>query len=224
MKRILLAALLCISFAGVQAQETYNSSGKPGKASYKQNQNKKGFDVNRLVFGGGLGLTFGTITNIYVAPSIGYRFTDNFAAGITLGYNYYREKNAFEVPNLHHGGTKAVNITQSIYSGSVWGRYIIIPNLFVQAEFEMNNWDFYTRPTNGYQYDKDGWAIIPKDRITVPSLLLGAGFRQPVGDYSSFFIMAMYDVIQDATKDANGNKQSPYANRVDFRIGFNIGF
>lgn len=214
-----LAAPFCSS-----AQEVYNSSGKTGKAKYKDNRVQKGFDPRRLVYGGGLGLSFGTITNVYIAPSIGYRFTDNFAAGITLGYSYYREKDAFQIPNLYTGNMKTMDITQSIYSGSVWGRYVIIPNLFVQAEFEANNWDYYSMPSGGFQYDKEGWAIYPKERMTVPSLLLGGGFRQPIGEYSSMFIMCMYDVLQGLTTDANGNKKSPYANRVDFRVGFSIGF
>ncbi|WP_118975477.1 hypothetical protein [Taibaiella koreensis] len=229
MKKIVLLALLFTGWMTAQAQEIYNSTGKSGQAKYKENQQKKGFDFNRMVFGGGLGLTFGTITNIYVAPSIGYRITDKFAAGVTLGYNYYRQKDAFLTQNLYTSETKYLPLSQSIYSGSIWGKYIIIPNIMVQAEFELNNLSYYD-PTMGYPADKDGWPMPVKKRVTVPSLLLGAGYRQPIGEYSSIFIMAFYDVLQDlpgnTRTDQNGEKYSisPYADRVDFRVGFTIGF
>lgn len=229
MKRTLLLFLLCTGFMIGHAQETYNSSGKAGQPKYKQNQQKKGFDANRLVFGGGLGLAFGSITNIYVAPSIGYRITDNFAAGVTLGYNYYRQKDAFQTYNKNNGDTKYMPFTQSIYTGSIWGRYIIIPNIIVQAELEVNNTSFYdfNAPT---EFDQDGWAQYHKERVSIPSLLLGGGYRQPIGEHSSMFIMAMYDVLQNIPSntrvDNTGARYSisPYANRIDFRVGFTIGF
>lgn len=229
MKRIILIALLGLGFINGQAQETYNSSGKAGQPRYKQNQQKKGFDFSRMVFGGNLGLTFGSVTNIYIAPSVGYRITDNFAAGISLGYNYYRQKDAFETYNKNSGDKKYIPFTQSIYTGSVWGRYIIIPNIIVQAEFEVNNISFYDfdAPTI---FDKDGWAQYQKIRATIPSLLLGGGYRQPIGEYASMYIMAMYDVLQDIPSnmrtDNSGGRYSisPYADRVDIRVGFTLGF
>jgi hypothetical protein len=228
MKKIFLLVLLCTGFLYAQAQEVYNSSGKAGQARYKQNQQKKGFDFSRMVFGGGLGLTFGTITNIYVAPSVGYRITDNFAAGITVGYNYYRDKEAFYTYNINTNQSMYRPLSQSVYSGSVWGRYMIIPNIIVQAEFEMNSLSFYNSE-HGYHADKDGWMMPGKERVMVPCLLLGGGYRQPIGEYSSLFIMAMYDVFQDlpgnTRTDQNGKYSlSPYADRIDFRVGFSIGF
>lgn len=229
MKRIFLLSLLCAGFVIGHAQETYNSSGKSGQAKYKPNQQKKGFDIHRMVFGGGLGLAFGSITNIYVAPSVGYRITDNFAAGITLGYNYYRQKDAFETYNINTNQSKYLPFTQSIYTGSIWGRYIIIPNIIAQVELEVNNISFYDYDKGSY-FDKDGWAQYHKGRVSIPSLLLGGGYRQPIGEYSSMFIMAMYDVLQNipgnTRVDNTGARYSisPYANRIDFRVGFTIGF
>ncbi len=229
MRKILLLSVLCAGMLSAQAQEVYNSSGRAGQAKYKQNQAKKGFDINRMVFGGGIGLAFGDITNIYIAPSVGYRITDNLAAGISLGYNYYRQKDAFLTYNKNSGEQKTMPFTQSVYTGSVWGRYLIIPNIMVQAEFEVNNIGFYDfdAPT---VFDKDGWAQYQKNRVTIPSLLLGGGYRQPIADYASLFVIAMYDVLQNIPSnmrtDQNGNKYSisPYARRVDVRFGFMIGF
>lgn len=206
------------------AQETYNSSGKKGKPVYRENARKKGFDPQRLIFGGGLGFGMGYgIINFGISPVAGYRLTDRFSAGIGLGYNYYRDKYGYNSYNLHSAAQKTFPLTQHIVSGSVWGRYLIIPNLFLQAEGELNNWDYYEfdGPT---QFDKDGWAVYPKNRITVPSVLLGAGFRQPLGDFASIYVLLMYDVLQFSTLDEHSNKLSPYADRLEYRIGFNIGF
>lgn len=225
MKKIILLSILCLGIGLANAQEVYNSSGKAGKARYKENAEQKGFDPHRLIFGGGLGLGFGTYTNIYVAPSVGYRLTDNFAAGISLGYNYLNIKDYYVTYNQNTGAQKSMNLSQSIYSGSIWARYTIIENILLQAEFEMNNVTDYQT----FKYDKDGWSVPDAHRSTIPSLLLGGGYRQPMGDGGSYlFMMAMYDVIQNIpsnTRDYQGQKVSisPYAGGPFIRVGFAIG-
>lgn len=221
--------MLCFGLYQSQAQEIYNSSGKAGKARYKENQTKKGFDPNRLVFGGGVGLMFGTITNISVQPMIGYRITDKFAAGVALGYNYYNQKDFFETFNFNGPGSKSISYTQSIYTGGVWARYNIVSNIMLQAQFEVNNIDVYNFD-GGSVPDKNGWAVYPKERMNIPSLLLGGGYRFPLSEHSSFYMLAMYDVLQDISSntriDNTGTKYSlsPYANTLDIRVGFQIGF
>ncbi|KAA5534752.1 hypothetical protein F0919_09075 [Taibaiella lutea] len=226
MKKIILLSILCLGIGSAFAQETYNSSGKAGKARYKENAEQKGFDPHRLIFGGGLGLGFGTYTNIYVAPSVGYRLTDNFAAGISLGYNYLNIKDYYTSYNANTGAQKSMNLSQSIYSASIWTRYTIIENILLQAELEMNNVGDYQ--TSGSKFDKDGWAIPDVHRVTIPSLLLGGGYRQPLGNGSYLFMMAMYDVLQNIssnTRDFQGQKVSlsPYAGGIFLRVGFAIG-
>ena len=64
---------------------------KKGKA-----QDHKGFDPSRIICGGGFGFGFGSVTNIeQLSPIVGYRFTDQFSAGIGLGYQYFSIKDAF---------------------------------------------------------------------------------------------------------------------------------
>jgi hypothetical protein len=50
-------------------------------------------------------------------------------------------------------------------------------------------------------FDKKTSSVIYK-RFTVPSLLLGAGFMQPIGRNAGFRIELLYDLIQ--------NPYSPY--------------
>lgn len=224
MKKLILLSVLCLGIGAAQAQETYNSSGKAGKARYKDNVEQKGFDPHRLIFGGGIGLGFGTYTNIYIAPSVGYRLTDNFAAGVSVGYNYLNIKNYIPSFNRNTNEQKYISFSQSIYSGSVWARYTIIENILLQAEFEMNNISNF----DDYKFDNDGWRVPNTYRATIPSLLLGGGYRQPMGNNSYLFMMAMYDVLQKIPsnmRQIQGQEYSisPYAGGIFLRVGFAIG-
>jgi len=79
-----------------------------------------------------------------------------------------------------------------------------------------------------FKYDKDGWAVPDAHRSTIPSLLLGGGYRQPLGNGSYLFMMAMYDVLQKIPsnmRDYQGERVSisPYAGGIFLRVGFAIG-
>src|SRR5690554_7446721 len=68
---------------------------------------------DRLFFGGDLGLSFGTVTYIRVAPIIGYNISPKFAVGGGPSYQYYKD-------NRYSG------YETSIYGGSVFGRYFVL--------------------------------------------------------------------------------------------------
>src|SRR5215216_5004176 len=96
MKKSFLALLLMLCTGAAFSQTVYNSSGRTGN---RKSQKERGFDPDRLVFGGGLGASFGTYTAVSVSPVIGYRFTDWLAAGVGVGYQYLRVRDAFELYN-----------------------------------------------------------------------------------------------------------------------------
>lgn len=58
------------------------------------NQQVKGFDPSKLVYGGQIGFGFGSndYWSIYLSPQLGYRFTNNFIAGAGISYAYATEK------------------------------------------------------------------------------------------------------------------------------------
>ena len=225
MKRTVLGLLLCLAYITTQAQEIYNSSGRAGKPKYRENAQKKGFDAKRLIFGGGLGFGAGSGTLAFsISPIVGYRITDNFAAGISLGYQYYKAKDVIPVLNYQTANYDYYDYKSTTVSTGAWLRYIIWENIFLHAEYEHNFLSY-----KDYYSDYNG-VYTEKVRYNIPCLLLGGGYRQPVGDHLSFVIMGLYDVLQNiphnTITDAAGNKYSlsPYANRVDIRIGVNIGF
>src|SRR6185437_14051202 len=82
-----LMVSLCISMAS--AQDVYTSSGRPQHA--KKEQQQKGFDRDRLIFGAGAVVGFGNgYADLGVSPFVGYRFTDHLSAGVGLGYQYLK--------------------------------------------------------------------------------------------------------------------------------------
>ncbi len=214
MKKILVVLMLCICTQAVYAQETYNSSGKKGEAKRKDLK-PKGFDASRLVLGGGAIVSAGTgYVNLGLSPMIGYKITDNFAAGIGLSYQYYRNK--FEQVAIVDQNNNIVDIIQydrktSLYSANIWARYIVWRNLFVHVQPEIMNVGVPT-----LVQDPVGNITIGENREYIPAALVGLGIRQPITGSLSLFVMALYDVVQ--------NPSSPYYKNIDFRIGFNIGF
>ncbi len=218
-KQFILSAILILCSLGMQAQDVYTSSGRTVKQSKKlQREKEKGFDANRIVFGGGLGLGFGTITSIAVAPVVGYRITDNFAAGVSIGYQYMSIKDYWKmpIPNSRPASFEYHPYRSSIYSGGVWARYVIWRNIFVHTEYEHNFMSF-RRYYQEWDYQANGIQNRHENvKYNAPALLVGGGFRQPLNDRVSFIVMGLYDVIQD--------QYSPYRNRLDLRIGVNVGF
>src|ERR1043165_7959177 len=101
MKRIWLLGLCLMLAVGVQAQEIYNSSGRTRRPVP---QKKSGFDIDRLVWGGGIGFSLWNGTSSFsISPKVGYRITDNFAAGVGFGYQYFQIKDFYQVPNYRTG-------------------------------------------------------------------------------------------------------------------------
>lgn len=79
------------------------------------------FDKRRIFLGGGIGGTFGQFTAVNVSPVIGYRFTDQLAAGPRIIYNYYGQKGIGSFSNYGYG---------------FMARYFPQPQFFLQGEYQ----------------------------------------------------------------------------------------
>ena len=144
----------------------------------------------RMYFGGGLGFSGGTnayygrYTYIGLYPIIGYMLTNHVSVGTTITYQYY------SYPDVNQ------SVTQ--YGFSPFVRYNFNQQLFAYTEYMILN-----SPT----YDPNS------PRKVYNRMLLGLGFRQPLGARSSINAMALYDVIYN-TNDRVFN--SPWVFRVFF--------
>lgn len=158
MKRFYLLAFITALFT-FQVTAQYYENKKEEKPSIKE----------RIFFGGGFGLQFGTVTQVEVSPIIGYRLTKRLQTGIGLSYSYYNDKRY----------TPAFNF--STYSGSVFTRFFILDNVFAHAEIEAMNTEVFNQ-----NYDLE--------RRWIDNYYLGGGFYQRFGPRSGVAITILYNL------------------------------
>ena len=214
MKRIFsLALLVCLGLSAT-AQQVYNSSGRRGNSGRPKKQG--GFDASKIIFGGGIGLSFGQITAIGASPVVGYRISNRFAAGIGVAYQYVRVKNEVVLYD-GFGQQRGYPLKSSFVAPSVWGRFLFSQRFFAHTEVEA---DIQTLRYYDYNLDYSspdfGKPKQFRKQYTSPAWLVGLGYRMPVSSNASLVALVLYDVIQ--------HEYSPYKNRIDFRIGFNVGW
>lgn len=204
MKYIIPILMLCVGMTA-SGQEVYSSSGRPDHA--QKHKKQQGFDASKLIFGGGFVASFGSgYSDFGISPVVGYRFTEHFAAGVGLGYEYLKSQLTFYDPNTGY----YVNYpTQAnIIYPSIWARYLVWRNIFVDGTFEYNMLRY------SQYYDSNGYPI--SFSVNVPCFLLGAGVKQPLGGRVYFFGEILYDVLQ--------NVNSPYYGTIIPRAGVLVGF
>ena len=143
----------------------------PASAQNSGNRPENSF-MDRVFFGGGLGLQFGTLTLIDVSPVIGYRVTERFEAGLGFTYKYYKYKDYYVDLNT---GT-SYDLKSNILGGSVFGRYHITESIFAHAEYETLNY----RYEDYYSYG--GSILSDKRTAVINSIFIGGGYRQPISE------------------------------------------
>lgn len=159
---------------------------------------------DRIFFGGNVGLTFGSVTDIEISPQVGYYITMKWAAGFGIIYEYYKENENF-------------NFETHIYGGTVFTRYFIFPGLssyfpindgtsfFIEAEYtgislEKKYFLYNASPDNEGRYFSHNY-------------FLGGGLMQKISEKSGVYIMVLYHL--------NENEYSPYQNPI-IKVGFSF--
>jgi hypothetical protein len=150
--------------------------------------------MDRLYFGGGVSLMFGTVTNLGVAPVVGYKIDQKgkLSSGIGLNYFYFRDDRF--VPSYE----------SSNYGWSLFSRYRVIPQAYLHAEYNAQNFEIYSPFADTFQ------------RQWVPFLLVGGGYAQQLAGNSYLTFQVLWDVIQDI--------RSPYGAQPFFQAGVGVGF
>lgn len=163
---------------------------------FSQTGNELGGDKlsDRIYFGGNLGLQFGTVTNIEIAPLVGYRFTDDFSAGMGITYIYFKR----EFDNYPDFET-------NIYGYRLFARHNIQEQFYAHAEYENLSLEFFDI--------NDGSSR----REWVPGAFVGGGYFQPLGRNAGFNVTALYNLMYDEFK-------SPYNSPWVIRVGVTMGF
>lgn len=189
MKRLLFLSLLLgiLSYQPLSAFDL--KPALPKKPRFSKSLAPKKFEVDRLVYGGTFGATFGTTTYVDVSPLIGYRITDDLVAGIGVTYMYFRQRYNTQVYQT------------SLYGGRVFANYAILENVFLHGEYEVLNYDYYDFLS---QENSRAWFGTP---------LLGGGYRQPISDRAAFMIFALYALNSDNPRSPY------YQNPLVIRVG-----
>lgn len=160
MKKIasILFLVLCIShYSAVSGQDFTPPVPKKEKAPF--------WSWDRVYTGGGIGLQFGSITLINVAPDIGYMITERYSAGIGIRYMYFsdnRYKPPYEI---------------NIYGGSIFNRFIVTDFLFLHGEYEILN---------------GPWNYIGQ-RFNLNNVWVGGGLSQGSGNVR-FNVLALWNL------------------------------
>ena len=149
---------------------------------------------DKLLFGGDAAVGFSNVsTFIYIAPSVGYRVTDNFVAG--LGYIYQYSK-INRVWNSFTGQWESYNDPgRTIHGPKAFVNYRFLENFYLGSQFEYLNHDF------GYYFP--GSSVPVFENIWTPVWFLEGGFSQRIGKKGYAVIGIRYNILDDF--------QSPYA-------------
>lgn len=178
--------------------EPRSSTNKDSNASPGQQPKEEKF-FDKVVIGGSASLSFGTTTYIYLAPTVGYKFSDNLVAGPGFIYQYIKFN------EVNYGGVVYQNeFESSVYGPKAFFNYLIADRFFTGAHFEYLN---HTVPDNvvavttpgvgtQYRYEyRDIWT---------PVLFLEVGLMSRIGSKGFAQIGLRYNVLHEPDT-------SPYA-------------
>ncbi|MCI0410838.1 MAG: hypothetical protein L0191_20135 [Acidobacteria bacterium] len=182
MKHLVAFAILIVSCSVALAQT--DPTPPPAPPSVK----------DKFFYGGGLGLSFGDVDYVEIAPLVGYRFLPKLDGGVQPFYRWVNDSRYAE------------DVTTADYGMDLFVRYFVVPTIFVQGEYEFLNYE-YVLPT--FQTERD----------TTNSFLAGGGFSQPIGKGAGFFVSVLYNFSYDSS-----DPTSPYGDAWQVQAGVIAGF
>ena len=144
-------------------------------------------DQSKWFYGGGIGATFGDVQYFEISPMVGMNINPRTAVGVSLLYRYRKDTRYKE------------DLSTNDYGATLFGRFHLTPNFYLQAEYEYLNYEYYR-----YNIFTDNY-ISENDDFT--SFLAGGGFSTPIGGRASMYVTALYNFSYD---DLN----SPYSEPV----------
>ena len=193
MKRLIGILVLVFSIScSIHAQtDSVYYGDRPVKTREAQKNNKW---KEKLTYGGNFQTLFGTYTYIYLSPTIGYTPVKNLNVGLGVIYNYSK----------WDYGRYGRAYPQTVFGGHSYVRYNVLPNFFVQAQYDK------LRQSDRYNLNN------PNKKVWVDYLLGGIGFSQPIAQKFALNTSLMYNFTP--------NRLSIYPIPLIFQIGFSGRF
>lgn len=132
----------------------------------------------RLFFGGNLGLQFGTITDIQVAPVIGVWLLPRLAVALGPDYRFYKYQDE----------------RTSIYGGKSYMQFVIIKNINTFLPIGANTGIFLHIEDELLSLESSFWKNSPvfSERFNINTVLAGGGISQQIGRRSSMDITLLW--------------------------------
>lgn len=135
-------------------------------------QNGRNFldDQHKLVFGGSLGLQFGSRSIVDVSPMAAYRITRRLMFGVNPTYKYYSY-----LPLNNYKRYRS-----NVLGGGLFSRFYLMDQLYTHFEYEFLHYRSY-----------DGSSIQFND---YKSILVGGGYMERIGSNSYFTISILWNL------------------------------
>jgi hypothetical protein len=169
-----------------------STAEKQSQAAPAKNSSSNSDLMDRLRFGGNLGLNFSSnFTYLNLSPRVYYLATEKLWLGTGMTFIWTKYNN--NPPPYDE---------QFVWGFNLSSQYMVVGPLFLQAEYE---------PLSFEGYKIDNGQIVGMERFWAHGLMLGGGIAQPAGR-GMMFISVMYNVLW--VDEYNSYYSSPWVLRV----------
>jgi hypothetical protein len=164
----------------------------------------------KIFFGGSLGLTIGTVTQIDIVPVAGIWIFPQWSMGVSGRYSYYSYK------------AMTIGLPNEPYRTHIWGGSVFTQILPIADFSEVTPIKLHGGILFHAEYERlfvDRGLVNPFDtnatgKTWIELYLLGVGYRQKLGEKAALNIMLLWEV--------SNNRYSPYPQNPMLRINFTI--
>lgn len=202
MKTIIFTVLLVAVLVSVTYSQELNFSTTGYTLS---NEQVKKFSDN-LFYGGEFSASFGSYSQVTIAPSIGYKFNNMFSTILKVGYS-----RAWQSDYKDASGS---SLGYNQFGGSITLRFAPVRQFYALLEPAYYSYEspVLVTPVSGTSYYYD------KERREVPFIYLGAGFFQQIPNSRA-------GITGELKVDLLNDKNSPYkAYSPVYSVGVVYGF
>lgn len=148
----------------------------------------------RLVKGGGLQAQFGNVTILEISPTLGYKMTEKWVAGVGANYLYFRQNYAGTISSFNVYGVRGFTY------------YQLLDNVIAYTELEQLSIPGFN-PLSGQP-----------ERYSLVNHWVGAGFRQWMGPRVALDALLLYNTLY-----RQSNIYNIYASPFTYRLTVSFG-
>jgi hypothetical protein len=149
---------------------------------------------SRFFFGGGVGLAFGAVDYLEIAPLVGFKAAPRLDLGVQPFYRWTND------------GRYGTSVEYTDYGARLFARVRIVSNFFAEADYQFTSYEYL---------DINGGTA----RASYNAFLAGGGYTVPLGGHAGLYFSALYDFSYDAN-----DPYSAYDSPVQFQVGASVWF